>query len=325
VKKKFDGDTEHSIRKAEFAAEFNKILTSAQLSNKNGRRKHHHQQQQHAEKYVEVYCTAMVGIYISVFVKQSLVDKISNVHTKKVKGGLGGSHGNKGGVLLSMMIGQSLVTFGCVQLEAGERMMEIRNEQLYLIMAEYKQQLRQYYSSCHAQRRVFILFGDFNFRLNCDRTTAIRLIEKGDIERLSEYDQYKQGECLDPILVHCKEGPFSDFLPTYKFEPGTHQYAANRTPSWCDRIFFNFTKPGSLWLRSYHSHHRYISSDHKPISGTFTLETGSLINNTQHVAPLGEEGHHHSLTSKGGYNDDHREHQPTQAAASSSSPIDLLL
>lgn len=63
----------------------------------------------------------MVGIYISVFAKASIVNNISNVHTKKVKGGLGGSHGNKGGILMSMLINKTLITFTCLQLEAGER------------------------------------------------------------------------------------------------------------------------------------------------------------------------------------------------------------
>lgn len=40
------------------------------------------------EYYHQVQCITMVGLYISVWVKESLAREISHVHTKKIKGGM---------------------------------------------------------------------------------------------------------------------------------------------------------------------------------------------------------------------------------------------
>ncbi|KAF4663579.1 hypothetical protein FOL47_005673, partial [Perkinsus chesapeaki] len=51
VKKKFDGDTEHSVRKAEFATEFNRLLTKGQMMMGIGQEKQ--QRDNKCEKYIE--------------------------------------------------------------------------------------------------------------------------------------------------------------------------------------------------------------------------------------------------------------------------------
>ncbi|KAF4708743.1 hypothetical protein FOZ62_027890, partial [Perkinsus olseni] len=262
---KFEGETEHEVRRAQF----NRVLCSL-FDNYQKKQGIPRQDRVH---YTEVQCITMVGLYISVWVRESLAREISHVHTKKIKGGLGGAHGNKGGVLLSMKLHNTLISMCSVHLEAGERMMDIRNEQLHMITSEYRQQVREQYTTMGQplQRRVLFLLGDFNFRLNCDRDTAVALLDTGDFERLAQYDQYYQGECTDTTLVECNEGKISNFMPTYKFEPETMQLAVNRCPSWCDRIFYQCTPHRALVNETYQSHHRYTSSDHKPVSATFKL------------------------------------------------------
>lgn len=59
--------------------------------------------------------------------------------------------------------------------------MDIRNDQLHMITSEYRQQIREQYAIMGSiKRRVLFLLGDFNFRLNCDRDTAVDLLDKGD-------------------------------------------------------------------------------------------------------------------------------------------------
>jgi phosphatidylinositol-bisphosphatase len=46
----------------------------------------------------------MVGIYLCLYAKRSLIKRISQIETDTVKTGLGGTLGNKGAALLKMQI-----------------------------------------------------------------------------------------------------------------------------------------------------------------------------------------------------------------------------
>ncbi|KAF4676184.1 hypothetical protein FOL47_006575 [Perkinsus chesapeaki] len=172
---KFEGETEHEVRKAEFNRALDRLFDTFQKREGIPRQDRVH--------YTEVQCITMVGLYISVWVKESLVREISHVHTKKIKGGLGGAHGNKGGVLLSMKLHNTLISVCSVHLEAGDRMMDVRNDQLSMITSEYRQQVREQYANIQPiRRRALFIIGDFNFRLNCGRETALALLDKGDFD-----------------------------------------------------------------------------------------------------------------------------------------------
>lgn len=60
-------------------------------------------------------------------------------------------------------------------------------------------------------------------------------------------------------------------------------FCSHRKPAWTDRILFRFTKNAyenvalDLKQHQYVSHDLYIQSDHKPVSGFFSLKVGRLV------------------------------------------------
>jgi len=63
----------------------------------------------------------LVGIYLSVYVKKSLAGSLKKIDIDSVKTGLKGALGNKGGVLVSFSIEDSVVVFCNCHLSAGEK------------------------------------------------------------------------------------------------------------------------------------------------------------------------------------------------------------
>ena len=75
--------------------------------------------------------------------------------------------------------------------------------------------------------------------------------------------------------------PPINFLPTYKFDVGTNEYDSSekkRAPAWTDRIFYrSLDKNFAVNALRYASHSDYLTSDHKPISGTFSVAMRRIV------------------------------------------------
>ena len=74
------------------------------------------------EDYILIKKRDLVGIFMAVFVKRNLKDRITKVDTDEVKTGLiGGKLGNKGAVLVRLCIDDtSFLIINC-HLESGEK------------------------------------------------------------------------------------------------------------------------------------------------------------------------------------------------------------
>lgn len=114
--------------------------------------------------------------------------------------------------------------------------------------------------------------------------TTLLSLGSGGRQRLLAHDELLQALSEQTIL-----GRFNtvapQFLPTFKVLKGAVDgYNAKRIPSWCDRVLW-CSLPGAapaLHLTDYSAASEVTSSDHKPVSATFRLQTALPVL----VAPL---------------------------------------
>lgn len=151
----------------------------------------------------------------------------------------------------------------------------------------------QAYGTIYTSNFTFF-FGDLNYRISLEHPTYDRLSVPTVVSLIAEllqalhpYDQLAAERGFERTLHGFREGPLN-FPPTYKFKLGqTNGYAfGSRTPSWCDRILFSHrvvdtgmshppeTEP--IVTHVYTSHMSYYLSDHKPVSGLFTIFPSAL-------------------------------------------------
>ena len=78
----------------------------------------------------------MVGILVVAFCKKEVRAHITNVYSSKVKTGMGGSAGNKGGTVLRFDLDDSPVAICNAHLESGQNKVEERIEQFKTILIQ---------------------------------------------------------------------------------------------------------------------------------------------------------------------------------------------
>lgn len=85
-------------------------------------------------KYVLLHTASMVGLFTCIFVKSSLRSRIKHVHTSEIKRGMGGLHGNKGALVLRMVLDDSSLCFLNCHLAAGQTQTIHRNNDIAAIL-----------------------------------------------------------------------------------------------------------------------------------------------------------------------------------------------
>lgn len=90
------------------------------------------------DKYVNLRSYQLVGIFLTVFVKEELVPDFREVETEISKSGFKGIAGNKGAVAIRFSFHQNSFCFVCAHLAAGQKHVEDRNRNFQDIMATTK-------------------------------------------------------------------------------------------------------------------------------------------------------------------------------------------
>ncbi|XP_068649252.1 type I inositol polyphosphate 5-phosphatase 8-like [Aristolochia californica] len=240
--------------------------------------------------YVILTSKKMVGVFVSIWVKKELLKRyhISSVKVCEVGCGIMGYLGNKGSVAVSMCIEGTSFCFVAAHLASGEKQGDEtrRNYQVAEIFRrtvfprppqdDYKQSLPQ---TILGHDRIF-WFGDLNYRLYLEDSSARQLIKKNDWKALKEFDQLKK-EQNDGVFRGWREGDI-EFAPTYKYSTSNcNRYSGGvpnrygekqRTPAWCDRILWFGKDVKQL------SYDRSESkfSDHRPVSALFSIQIETL-------------------------------------------------
>lgn len=139
---------------------------------------------------------------------------------------------------------------------------------------------------------IVIWFGDLNYRIDDTLTTeeVFKYIEEGNLEILRQRDQLNIQRRQGKAFIGFEEG-ILNFLPTYKYQPGTDQYETRaekklRAPAWCDRVLWktkrmtnnqegtsNFNK---VTLLTY-QRAGLLPSDHKPVYAVLNCQLKQIV------------------------------------------------
>ncbi|KAF2170733.1 hypothetical protein M409DRAFT_18705 [Zasmidium cellare ATCC 36951] len=242
------------------------------------------------QTYTLLHTTSMVGLFTCIFVKSSERQRIRHVHTSEVKRGMGGMHGNKGALIVRMVLDDSSICFVNCHLAAGQTHTMHRNNDVAEILETNA--LPQYPldqnelvdhgdvfagggdGSMILDHEICILNGDLNYRIDTmGRDAVIKQIQQGNLARLLERDQLLLSRKKNPgfRLRAFQESPIR-FAPTYKYNVHSDDYDTSekrRAPAWCDRILYRGL--GKVKMEEYRRWDQIRISDHRPVSGRLRM------------------------------------------------------
>ncbi|KAL5992321.1 hypothetical protein ACLOJK_013237, partial [Asimina triloba] len=232
--------------------------------------------------YCLISSKQMVGIFLSVWVRNELVPYIGHLRVSSVGRGIMGCLGNKGCISVSMTLHQTSFCFVCSHLASGEKEGdEIRRN---CDVAEILK-ATQFAKICKSPRiripeRILehdriIWLGDLNYRISLSYDETRELLEENDWDSLLQRDQLKIEMESGRVFPGWNEGRIY-FAPTYKYTQNSDSYAGEtakskrkrRTPAWCDRILWYGNKIEQLsYIRG---ESRF--SDHRPVCSVFVAQ-----------------------------------------------------
>lgn len=231
----------------------------------------------HKHRYVKVKHVRLQGLVLAIFVKRRHLVYVRGIQSTYTRTGLGGVWGNKGGVTIRMiMYGCSLCFVDC-HLAAHESELPQRVNEYNTIID------KQTFDDVHANNILnhdySFWFGDLNFRVDDYTLDDMKAsIEDGTVHNMLDQDQLLKVKTSGQAFHHFEEHNIT-FLPTYKYLIDIVGYNfARRKPAWTDRILYRCTENAhddvglDVTQHSYNSHDLYIQSDHKPVSGCFTIK-----------------------------------------------------
>ncbi|KAI9315238.1 Endonuclease/exonuclease/phosphatase [Dichotomocladium elegans] len=253
----------------------------------------------HSE-YIVIKTDQLVGLFSCVFIKADEVKRVSLVESTVVKTGLKlmhkSIHGNKGGIAIRFRLDDSSLCFVNCHLAAGQTHIQQRNSD-----AEGILQTAGFHSSdvdvvnnstggsnnsvfCNGGDGSMILdhehcflSGDLNYRINMTRERVLQLLANHEdpsqcLLALQKEDQLLKQRVINPLFrLLIFDEPQINFLPTYKYDPGTDFYDRSekkRVPAWCDRILYRSKCAHNL----FYQRHEVLASDHRPISSGFIIK-----------------------------------------------------
>ncbi|KAI9266858.1 Endonuclease/exonuclease/phosphatase [Phascolomyces articulosus] len=238
--------------------------------------------------YTVIKTDQLVGLFSCIFVRSSELSRVSAVDSTIVKTGMKvmkkSLHGNKGGIAIRLQLDDSSLCFVNCHLAAGQSHQAQRNADAEGILKEAKFPTRHKdvdaYPRGGAGELILdhehcFLSGDLNYRINMPREKVLQyLANRNPVEGLAalqKEDQLLKQRFTNPFfkLLIFQESAIN-FLPTYKYDPGTDYYDRSekkRVPAWCDRILYRSNNVQNL----FYQRHEVLASDHRPISGGFTL------------------------------------------------------
>jgi len=220
--------------------------------------------------YFKLKHVRLVGMMLVVFVQTKHKMQVNDVESETNGTGIMGMMGNKGGVAVRFQLHNSTICFVNSHLAAHLMEYERRNQDFREVYSKLKFTLFQPPLSISDHDMVFWL-GDLNYRFDeMDAAEVKTCINKKDYSKLYSFDQLHRQRSAGKVFKGFFEGPIL-FRPTYKYDPGTDDWDSSekaRAPAWCDRILW---KGKNIEQLKYQSHPGLKLSDHKPVSGVFSV------------------------------------------------------
>jgi hypothetical protein len=218
-----------------------------------------------------------------IWVSDEVVDRISDVRVTGANTGIGNVLANKGGIVTSFTYMKTRISFLSAHLAAheGEMYYKMRCDSIRSILKEATNSvISKKIDVATSSHHVFII-GDLNFRTKFSDDTpleenvkrAASMIAAGDFAGLYGFDELANGLSKGDLLVDFKTLP-CNFPPTFKVRRETgFIFSEQRTPSYTDRILFKSAVglTSNLKPLAYEPCAEFITSDHKPIRGAFSV------------------------------------------------------
>ncbi|GFR78438.1 synaptojanin-1 [Elysia marginata] len=233
-------------------------------------------------KYVMLTSIQLVGVVLYIFIRPHLAPRIRDVAVDKVKTGLGGAAGNKGGVAIRFLLDSTSLCFVCAHLAAGHSQVKERNEDYAEITRKMAFPMGR---TILSHDRVFWC-GDFNYRIDLSNDEVKSLVSSENLGALQEMDQLNVQRGLGNTFQGFNEGELN-FNPTYKYDTFSDDYDTsekNRIPAWTDRVLWrvrpfsdtdaeNAGESNSEVKLLLYSRAELRTSDHRPVLGLFDVQT----------------------------------------------------
>eukprot|EP00261_Vitis_vinifera_P017277 XP_010646885.1 PREDICTED: type I inositol polyphosphate 5-phosphatase 5 [Vitis vinifera] len=222
----------------------------------------------------------MVGIFLSVWARDELVQHIGHLRVSCIGRGIMGCLGNKGCISVSMSLHQTTFCFVCSHLASGEKEGDelkrnadvaeiLKNTQFPKIC---KNIIRPIPERIVDHDRI-IWLGDLNYRVALSYEETIILLEDNDWDSLLLKDQLIVERLAGRVFTGWNEGRIF-FAPTYKYSHNSDSYAGE---TFLTSLGSNFRCDRILWLGEGIEQLSYIRgesrfSDHRPVCGVFSVE-----------------------------------------------------
>ncbi|XVF02984.1 hypothetical protein REPUB_Repub04eG0221400 [Reevesia pubescens] len=226
----------------------------------------------------------MVGILISVWVRNYLRPYIRYPSVSCIGCGIMGCLGNKGSVSVRFQLHETSFCFVCSHLASGGREGDekLRNSNVSEILSRTSFPTGP---SLDFPRKILdhdrvIFLGDLNYRISLPESNVRTSVDRREWNALLENDQLRM-ELMNGEFKGWHEGPIT-FAPTYKYRPNSDVYYGcfhqskkgekKRAPAWCDRIIWY----GKGLKQLVYERGEENFSDHRPVKAIFTAEVGVL-------------------------------------------------
>eukprot|EP00761_Pharyngomonas_kirbyi_P010902 gb/GECH01010925.1/.p1 GENE.gb/GECH01010925.1/~~gb/GECH01010925.1/.p1 ORF type:complete len:1084 (+),score=378.63 gb/GECH01010925.1/:1-3252(+) len=223
------------------------------------------------QNYKLIISQELWGINIVLFVNSKHGRKIGNAESGFQGTGVLGGLGNKGATALSMKFNDTSMAFIGCHLAAGQDKVNERNNNLDQILQNLRLGIKEL--DILMQHHYVFIMGDLNYRLDMHSVDqALEKCEENDIRGMVKNDQLLNQIKSNLALSHFKEGKIN-FLPTYKYSPGTLNFDTSRIPSFTDRILYKTYPTLKIRVLEYGRCDDVLSSDHVPLYSIFRVNT----------------------------------------------------
>lgn len=254
------------------------------------------------QTYTHLHTSSMVGLFTCTFVKSHLRQRIRHVHTSQVKRGMGGHHGNKGALILRLVLDDSSICLVNCHLAAGQTQTMHRNNDVAEILEANSlppNPLNDGEVAHHTDvfahggdgsmimdHEICILNGDLNYRIDTmGRDAVVKQVQQGNLTKLLERDQLLLSRKKNPAFrLRAFQESKITFAPTYKYNVHSDDYDTSekrRAPAWCDRILYRGL--GKVKMEEYRRWDQIRVSDHRPVSGRLRLRVKTVDANKRQL------------------------------------------
>jgi hypothetical protein len=239
--------------------------------------------------YIKVTEQQRGQMRLHIWALDTVLEDITDIKISGCNTGIGHIMANKGGIVVTLNYKKTRITFLSAHMAAheGESYYRARCNDIRDILREAKTFGTSKKLDVAASSHHMFVLGDLNFRTkfggenghvdNVHR--ALELIKAEDFESLYEFDELHQGIEDGDLLVGFETLP-CHFPPTFKVErQAGFVYTDQRTPSYTDRILFKSADGlgGNLKALAYEPCVDFITSDHKPVRGAFSIVPNETI------------------------------------------------